>query len=109
MMTITTPFETLLKGLEEVTEQQRFCQESCKFLEETFERIFAIASTIKWKRTPRGLEGAREVCGEVKVKNYAEEEITLPVFLSITDGRRSRQIVCLRLGGQNGPPIISAT
>ena len=101
-ISICSPFEMLLKGLEGITNQQEFGQKSCRFLEDVFERIFATVSTIAWHRTPRGLEGNREVCATVKIKNYAEEEITLPVILYITNTRHN-QVACLRLGGHNGP------
>lgn len=102
-MSMATPYEVLLKGLEKITNQQEFGQKSCKFLDEVFERVLAIAPTITWHRTAKGLECEREVCAQISVKNYAEEEIILPVILCIRNSPHT-QVACLRLGGYNGPP-----
>jgi len=102
---LCTPYEALLKGLEGVTDQQEFCQKSTRFLDDVFERILAIlaiAPTIAWHRTAKGLEGEREAYAQILVKNYADEEITLPVVLYIRTGRRD-QIALLHLGGKSGP------
>jgi hypothetical protein len=102
-----SPFEVLLKGLEKETNQQAFGQKSVAFLESVFERILSTADTIQWKRTPRGLEGEREVHAGVRVKNYTEEEVIIPVVLSVRDTLRKHvihRVVSLRLGGHNGPP-----
>ncbi len=105
-ITFASPFEILLKGLEKETNQQAFGQKSVAFLESVFERIFGMADMIQWQRTPRGLEGEREACAQVSVKNYAEEEVIIPVVLYVRDTLRNHriyQIASLRLGGQNGP------
>ena len=107
MITIATPYEVLLKGLEKTTDQQEFCQKKCRFLEGLFEMVLNrglnMGDAIRWRRTAKGLEDEREVCAEVKVKNYADEEITLLVVLCITNTSHA-QVACLRLGGHSGPP-----
>lgn len=102
-ITFASPFEVLLKGLEGITGQQEFCQRKCRFLEELFEMILNMGDVIQWRRTAKGLEDEREVYAEIKVKNYAEEEITLPVILYIRSTPHT-QVACLRIGGHNGPP-----